>query len=205
MTSIAELLPRASKLKYELRIALNAVEAGQGDASDCSMGLAELERQLHTLTRLLESERPEKRQLWRLKIDELRHEANYMGSDLRRFERARATALQREQLFHRRTAAATTAVEDLTAEGESLRRSEAQVDDLLESGQHTLSSLAVQRERLKATHRNALSMINTLGLSNSVMRMIQSRQKNDRYIVFGGMALCLLVLSACVYLRRVAV
>lgn len=47
MTSIAELLPRASKLKYEIRVALNAVEAGHGDASDCSMGLTELQRQLY--------------------------------------------------------------------------------------------------------------------------------------------------------------
>lgn len=153
---------------------------------------------------LLVSERPEKRPLWRLKIDELRHETNFLAADLKRFQRARDTAYQREQLFHRRSAASTSAIDDLTAEGESLQRSSAQVDDLMESGRATMSSLAMQRERLKASHRSALSMINTLGLSNSVMRMIQSRQKNDRYIVFGGIALCLLVLFLCIYFRSPA-
>mmetsp|Transcript_24204 Transcript_24204/g.75695 ORF Transcript_24204/g.75695 Transcript_24204/m.75695 type:complete len:203 (+) Transcript_24204:57-665(+) len=199
MTSLAELLPRAGKLKYEIRVALNGVEAGRGDASDCEMQLGELRRQLQTLTSLLNSERPDKRPLWRMKIDELRHEADFLAADLRRFQQARQTAMHREQLFHRRYVASSTAIDDLMAEGDSLKRSSAQVDELMEDGRAAMASLGEQRERLKATHRNVLSMINTLGLSNSVMRMIQSRQKNDRYIVFGGMALCLLILFACIY------
>ncbi|KAJ8608167.1 hypothetical protein CTAYLR_010307 [Chrysophaeum taylorii] len=201
MTSIAELLPRAGKLKYEIRQQLRRVELGQGDASDCSIGIAELDRQLQTLTALLDSERPDKRALWRLKIDELRHEANFLASDFRKMQRARDTAWQRERLFHRRSVASSSAVDDLNAEADSLAASSTQVDELMENGRANLSSLAMQRERLKATHRNALSMINTLGLSNSLMRMVHSRQKNDRYIVFGGMALCLLVLWACVKWR----
>lgn len=202
MTSLAELLPRAGKLKYEIRLALNSVESGQGDVTDCAMQVSELERQLETLASLLDSERPDRRPLWRLKIDELRHETNFLKNDLRRFEMARQTAYQRDQLFHRRSVASTDAVQDLTAEGDSLKRSGSQLDELMESGRATMSSLAMQRERLKATHRNALSMINTLGLSNSVMRMIQSRQKNDRYIVYAGMFLCLLVFGVCVWWRR---
>lgn len=202
MTSLAELLPRAGKLKYEIRLALNSVESGQGDVTDCAMQVSELERQLETLASLLDSERPDRRPLWRLKIDELRHETNFLKNDLRRFEMARQTAYQRDQLFHRRSVASTNAIQDLTAEGDSLKRSGSQLDELMESGRATMSSLAMQRERLKATHRNALSMINTLGLSNSVMRMIQSRQKNDRYIVYAGMFLCLLVFGVCVWWRR---
>mmetsp|Transcript_14616 Transcript_14616/g.58394 ORF Transcript_14616/g.58394 Transcript_14616/m.58394 type:complete len:156 (-) Transcript_14616:171-638(-) len=125
----------------------------------------------------------------------------FLARDLTKVERVRSSALEREQLFRRRSAASASsavAIDVLAEEGESLRRSTAQVDDIMESGRTIIGSLATQRERLKATHRNALSMINTLGVSNSVMRLIQSREKHDRYIVFAGMALTLLVFYACV-------
>jgi len=202
MTSIAELLPRAGRLKYEIMVQLQRVERGEGDASDCSFALRELERQLETLQSLLVSERPEKRALWQLKIDELRHERNFLAKDLQKYLSARSTALERDRLFHRRSGASTVSIDVLAEEGDSLKRSTSQIDELMETGSASLGSLRLQRERLKATHRNALSMIHTLGLSNSVMRMIQSREKNDRYIVYAGMAICLIVFYFSVRFAR---
>ena len=198
MTSIGELLPRAARLKYELEAQLQAVEQGNGDASDCSMGLQELQTQLGTLRRLLDAERPEKRHLWKIKIDELGHEATFLANDLRRVTQFHTHARERDQLFHRRGGAAPNAsIDDLMEEGSSLARSNNQVDELMESGRATIGSLRSQRERLKNTHRNALSMINTLGLSNSAMRLIQSREKNDRIILGVGMVLVLGFLYLC--------
>jgi len=88
----------------------------------------------------------------------------FLARDLTKVERVRSSALEREQLFRRRSAASASsavAIDVLAEEGESLRRSTAQVDDIMESGRTIIGSLATQRERLKATHRNALSMINT--------------------------------------------
>ena len=61
-----------------------------------------------------------------------------------------------------------------------------QVDELMETGRASLDSLRAQRERLKNTHRNALDMINKLGLSDTVMRLINSRNRQDRKIIIGG-------------------
>ena len=61
-----------------------------------------------------------------------------------------------------------------------------QVDELMETGRASLDSLRAQRERLKNTHRNALDMINKLGLSDTVMRLINSRNRQDRKIAIGG-------------------
>ena len=192
MTSIGELLPRAARLKYELEVQMQAVESGAGDASDCSFGLAELQTQLATLRRLLDAERPEKRSLWKIKIDELGHEATFLANDLRRFTQFHTHARERDQLFHRRGGAAPNAsIDDLMEEGSSLARSNNQMDEMMETGRATIDSLKGQRERLKNTHRNALSMINTLGLSNSAMRLIQSREKNDRIILAVGMLVVL--------------
>ena len=68
-----------------------------------------------------------------------------------------------------------------------------QVDELMETGRASLDSLRAQRERLKNTHRNALDMINKLGLSDTVMRLINSRNRQDRKIVVGGFV-CLFAL-----------
>ena len=86
-------------------------------------------------------------------------------------------------------------------EGASLGRSGNQVDEMLETGRFSLDSLRQQRERLKNTHRNALSMINTLGLSTTAMKLITSREKNDRIILGLGMCLVLFVLWGCLRLR----
>ena len=86
-------------------------------------------------------------------------------------------------------------------EGASLGRSGNQVDEMLETGRFSLDSLRQQRERLKHTHRNALSMINTLGLSTTAMKLITSREKNDRIILGLGMCLVLFVLWGCLRLR----
>ena len=44
-------------------------------------------------------------------------------------------------------------------------------------------------------------MINTLGLSTTAMKLITSREKNDRIILGLGMCLVLFVLWGCLRLR----
>jgi len=112
-------------------------------------------------------------------------------------------ARERDQLFHRRGGAAPSSacVDDLMEEGQSLGRSANQMDELMETGRASLDSLRQQRERLKNTHRNALTMLNKLGLSNSVMRMIESREKNDRVVLAVGCVIVLAVLWYCLKSR----
>ena len=194
MASVAELLPRANRLKYELEVQLRAVEQGNGDAGDCGMGLRELFTQINTLRQLLNAERPERRNLWKVKIDELGHEAQFLSNDLRRVTNFHQHQRERDSLFRRRAGAApSSAHDDLLEAEDSYARSGNQVDELMETGRASLDSLRAQRERLKNTHRNALDMINKLGLSDTVMKLINSRNRQDRKIVIGGFV-CLFVL-----------
>lgn len=41
--------------------------------------------------------------------------------------------------------------------------------------------------RLQAAQRRALDVINSIGLSDSLLRVIDRRQRMDRWIVYGGM------------------
>ena len=101
MTHVNELFPRARKLKYELQqqlalvrvpaararagaliCAVAQVERGQFSADDCLVGLSALEQQLLGLDGLAAQEGRQQRELWRQKIDELRHECSFLRTEL---------------------------------------------------------------------------------------------------------------------------
>ena len=101
MTHVNELFPCVCKRKYELRqqlalvrvpaararagaliCAVAQVERGQSSADDCLVGLSALEQQLLGLDGLAAQEGPQQRELWRQKIDELRHECSFLRTEL---------------------------------------------------------------------------------------------------------------------------
>lgn len=73
------------------------------------------------------------------------------------------------------------------AENASLLRSRNMVNDYIQSGSETLSELSSQRSRLKGIHRKVYDMVNSLGISNSLLKLIENRDLNDARIVYGGM------------------
>nr|XP_045617970.1 Golgi SNAP receptor complex member 2-like [Procambarus clarkii]XP_045617972.1 Golgi SNAP receptor complex member 2-like [Procambarus clarkii] len=68
------------------------------------------------------------------------------------------------------------------------------VDELLGAGTTIIQSLRDQGSTLKGAHKRVLDFANTLGLSNTVMRMIERRSTQDKYILLAGMFLVLLCL-----------
>lgn len=49
---------------------------------------------------------------------------------------------------------------------------------------------------MQKAQRKALDVLNTLGLSNSVLRLIERRNRVDQWIKYAGMALTIIVLIA---------
>jgi len=75
------------------------------------------------------------------------------------------------------------------------------VDELLHTGTSILSNLRDQRGTLKTVQRKVLDMMTTLGLSNTVMRLIDRRTHQDKFILFGGMIItCVIMFLAWKYL-----
>ena len=75
-----------------------------------------------------------------------------------------------------------------------LSESHRNVDDLLTSGTHILSNLREQRVSLKGVQKRVLDIANTLGLSNTVLRLIERRTYQDKFILFGGMFLTCVIM-----------
>lgn len=73
------------------------------------------------------------------------------------------------------------------------------VDDMLMTGSSVLESLRSQREKLKGAHKIIIDMGNTLGLSNHTMKLIEKRISEDKYVIYIGMAVTLLIIFLFIY------
>ena len=54
-------------------------------------------------------------------------------------------------------------------------------------GVATLAAMAGQRDVLKNAHRKVLDVLNTVGMSDSVLRIAERRISVDKLIAYGGM------------------
>lgn len=109
---------------------------------------------------------------------------------------------EREQLLNRRfTANSETSIDiDYSLQHHnSMLNAHRGVDDMLMTGNSTLDSLRSQREKLKGAHKRILDIGNTLGLSNHTMRWIENRISQDKYVLYIGMVVTLLVIFIFIY------
>jgi hypothetical protein len=142
------------------------------------------------------------------KAASLRKDAGALRVAVERFLRgafaARRELAQREQLFGGSGGGATdsVAVDAFIGERRALQSSSGMVDELAAFGEGVLASLREQRGMLKGAHRRVLDVGATLGLSSTLMRVIERRTAGDRIIVYGGMGVVLLLLGLAVWLTR---
>lgn len=109
---------------------------------------------------------------------------------------------EREQLLNRRfTANSETSIDiDYSLQHHnSMLNSHRGVDDMLMTGSSVLESLRSQREKLKGAHKIIIDMGNTLGLSNHTMKLIEKRISEDKYVIYIGMAVTLLIIFLFIY------
>ena len=112
--------------------------------------------------------------------------------------RIRDTNNRRELLNMRGTSAESKSIAKGLSDEVTLLR------ETLASGNHTAEWLGqisehigAQGDRLKGVQRTLLTMASTLGLSDSVIKMISRREFMDRLLVFALMILTLLVFFLC--------
>lgn len=95
----------------------------------------------------------------------------------------------------------TIPIDETLQFNESLQSAHRGMDELIGSGTSILAGLRDQRVTLKGTHKKILDVANMLGLSNTVMRLIEKRAFQDKFLMLGGMALtCLIMFLVVQYL-----
>ncbi|PSN40671.1 Golgi SNAP receptor complex member 2 [Blattella germanica] len=84
-------------------------------------------------------------------------------------------------------------------QNDSLKNANRGMDDVLQSGAGILENLRDQRMTLKGAHRRLYDIANTLGLSNTTMRLIERRAYQDKFVLLGGMLFTCFVIAAIIY------
>ena len=103
--------------------------------------------------------------------------------------------------FERNDADTSIAIDAALQHNSKLNNANREMDNLLGHGTSILSNLKDQRLTLKNAHKKILDIANTLGLSNTVMRFIERRTTQDKYILYIGMFVtCVIMFLAWKYL-----
>jgi len=103
--------------------------------------------------------------------------------------------------FERNNADTEIAIDAALSHNTKLNDANREMDNLIGHGSSLLTNLKEQRLTLKGARKKILDIANTLGLSNTVMRFIERRTIQDRYILYAGMFVtCVIMFLAWKYL-----
>lgn len=157
---------------------------------------------LERLEILSSKEPPTKRQNAKLRVDQLKYDVQHLQTALRNFQHRRYAREQqekeREELMTRsyttNDSETSIHIDETLQFNSSVRNAHQGMDDLLGSGTSILEGLRDQRKTLKGTQKKILDVANMLGLSNTVMRLIEKRAFQDKVVMIGGMLLTCVVM-----------
>ncbi|OCT60093.1 Golgi SNAP receptor complex member 2 [Xenopus laevis] len=164
---------------------------------------------LERLEILCSKEPPSKRQNAKLRVDQLKYDVQHLQTALRNVQHRRILRDQqdreREELLTRsyttNDSETTIHMDETLQFNSNVRNAHQGIDDLLGSGSSILEGLRDQRKTLKGAHKKILDVANMLGLSNTVMRLIEKRAFQDKVIMIGGMLLtCVFMILVIKYL-----
>lgn len=79
----------------------------------------------------------------------------------------------------------------------SVQYTGSRVDEMIAMGSGALDGLRHQHGLMKGTHRRLLDGATTLGVSRSLMRIIERRTAQDRIVFYVGVAVTVLVIYVC--------
>lgn len=143
------------------------------------------------------------RDLWKRKVEQVAEETESLKESLDkqflRNQKRMMEAKERAELLGRANGDSAHVLRIFDEEAQAMqsaRNSARMLEESYATGVAILSKYSEQRERLKKAQRKTLDVLNNVGLSNSVLKLIEKRHRGDRWIKYGGMILTIVVLFA---------
>ncbi|KAI4378395.1 hypothetical protein MLD38_015878 [Melastoma candidum] len=143
------------------------------------------------------------RDLWRRKVEQVAEEAESLKESLDKYflrnQKRMMEAKERAELLGRAngdSAHVLRIFDDEAQAMQSARNSSRMLEESFATGVAILSKYSEQRERLKKAQRKALDVLNNVGLSNSVLKLIEKRHRVDKLIKYVGMISTVIILYA---------
>ena len=198
-------LQQANRLVIELQGELGMLggpNSSEELESSINRKLEQLTQHCERLDILLNKEPATRRHACKVKVDQLRYDCQslhngYQGYRRRKdmqFREQQQRAELMSQTFTANSRETSILLDAALRENTSLQSSTQGLDNLIDQGHGILASLRDQRSILKNAHRKMLDVMTTLGLSNTVMRLIERRSTQDKFLMFGGMILSVVVM-----------
>ncbi|XP_054818224.1 membrin-11-like [Prosopis cineraria] len=149
------------------------------------------------------------RDLWKRKVEQIAEEAESLRESLDKYnfrnQKRMTEARERAELLGRANGDSAHILRIFDEEAQamqSVRNSSRELENANALGESILSSIHGQRERLKGAQRKALDIINTVGISTTVLRLIERRHRVDQWIKYAGMLFTIIFLFAFIFWRR---
>ncbi|XP_038883832.1 membrin-11-like [Benincasa hispida] len=140
------------------------------------------------------------RDLWKRKVEQVAEEADSMKQSLDKYflrnQKRMTEAKERAELLGRANGDSAHILRIFDDEAQamnSVRNSSRMLEEASATGEAILFKYSEQRDRLKRAQRKALDVLNTVGLSNSVLKLIERRHRVDNWIKYAGMILTIVV------------
>ncbi|KAG9140841.1 hypothetical protein Leryth_010387 [Lithospermum erythrorhizon] len=210
--SLSEVYQNSKRLLIKTRDGLEKLERleytsasglGSPELSDLVKGdIVEIQSLCIEMDRLWRSiPAKSQRDLWKRKVEQVAEEADSLKGSLDKYlsrnQRRIQETHEREELLGRVNGDGSHVLRIFDDEAQarlSARNSATMLEEAYSTGVAILSKYSEQRDHLKRAQRKALDVLNTLGLSNSVLRLIERRNRVDKWIKYGGMIVTIVIL-----------
>ncbi|KAI8917294.1 snare region anchored in the vesicle membrane C-terminus-domain-containing protein [Powellomyces hirtus] len=117
-----------------------------------------------------------------------------LGSSSTHADRRTSSAVKHGSTDPRSADMSILMFDSMLKENQVLDASGNRMDEMLHMGQEALQELYQQRDTLKGAQRRLYDIANHLGLSTSVIKYIERRTTEDKWLFFGGVTITILVM-----------
>lgn len=205
---------QTNKLTLEIQGLLNRLATTRGEEagdieSRIESNLKNIASNCERLNILVNKEPAHKRQNAKMKVDQLIYDQRHLEAALKNYRQKqllqRREEQEREELLQRKFTTnngdTSIMIDHALQHNSHLHNASKGMDDLLGSSSSILKNLQEQRVTLKGVQKRILDVASTLGLSNTLIRLIDKRGTQDKWIVFGGMIVtCVIMFLVFKYL-----
>eukprot|EP00112_Aurelia_sp_Birch-Aquarium-sp1_P008160 Seg1896.3 transcript_id=Seg1896.3/GoldUCD/mRNA.D3Y31 product="Golgi SNAP receptor complex member 2" protein_id=Seg1896.3/GoldUCD/D3Y31 len=211
------LTQQTNRLTMQVQAQLNQLghETGErltGLEKDIESTIQEIFANSEKLDSKLIKEPAHRRQNSKLKIDQIKYDARHFDAAFKTYlrkkkmkedqEKAREDLLSKTFTTNAQSGETTIMIDHSLQHHSRLNSANKGMDEMLDSGQNILAGLKEQRLSLKGIQKRIFDIGNALGLSNTVMRLIEKRGTQDKWILYGGMIVtCVIMYLVYSYLR----
>jgi len=218
-TTLSSRFPGAQSLVLELHSQLERLESGVDTSEQLELDILQnvntLTKEIQILENLAHLEGSRKF-MWKKRISQLSDECVACRQSIERYSKRHHEKRREEEIRHELFASQSVGtpsetskfmnrVQVLGNEKESVMSSISLVDEMLGMGKHALESLSSQQIRMKNIQKAVRNIANSLGLSNSLLRVISRTERSTAYLTYGCMVLTIIIIALLYYYKFIFV